>query len=160
MCGPAGCGGLGVTPARRAEVARAVLAFETSLAAAQLGPAEQRDPAVYYNPRTTAELQEETGARLSWAAYLGALHADVRGAAPVPQPLIVSGPSYFAALEGILAATPVDTVLAYLQVRVPAARTSNQALGPSHSSAPAGRAVASAGRGGVAPLLRLRRRSL
>ncbi|MEZ5290405.1 MAG: M13-type metalloendopeptidase [Vicinamibacterales bacterium] len=88
--------------------ARDVVALETTLARAHWTTVENRDAVKTYNRVPVAEL----GARfpgLDWAAWTGAL-----GVASAPH-LIVSQPSYLAALAKTVAASPVSRWKAHLK---------------------------------------------
>ena len=92
------------------------------------GAAALRDPEQYYNPMTQAQLQAKLGAvAFDFAAYRAAYFGETKtlptfacetaGAADKCD-VIGSGPAYCTALSAAIAARPVATGVAYLQLRV------------------------------------------
>lgn len=97
----------GVPAAQAATQAKAVMAFETRLAAASLSRIELRDPAKRYNPVDVAGANAVTP-HFDWQAFFSALK--------VPAGTFsLSQPGYFTELDAMLADTPVETWKAYLR---------------------------------------------
>jgi putative endopeptidase len=98
----------GVPAERAAADAAAIVAFETELAKASRPRAEMRNLEKLYNRIERAGL-EKLAPSLPWKAYYDGT--------PVPdaQQLIVATPEFFEALAELLAATPTETVRAYLK---------------------------------------------
>lgn len=92
--------------------AAGILALETALARAQWSAVENRDPVKRYNKHTPAQLRSLAPA-IDWDAYLLGV-----GAAGKADALIVSQPSYVAALDKLVAATPLDTWKSYFTFRL------------------------------------------
>ena len=91
--------------------AQQILALETALARVQWTKVENRDPVKRYNKMTLAQLRALSPG-FDWNAYLqgtGAGQADA---------VIVSQPSYLAALDALIAATPLDVWKAYFEFRL------------------------------------------
>jgi putative endopeptidase len=83
-----------------------VLALETRLAQAQWSKVQNRDAVASYNKFTVTSATRATG--LDWADYLAA--------AGMTQPdLVLTQPSYFSTLSGLLASVPLDTWKQYLR---------------------------------------------
>jgi putative endopeptidase len=83
-----------------------VLALETKLAQAQWTNVQNRDAVASYNKFTVTSATRTTG--LDWADYLAA--------AGMTQPdLVISQPSYFSTLSGLLTSVPLDTWKQYLR---------------------------------------------
>jgi putative endopeptidase len=83
-----------------------ILDLETKLAASGWTKIQNRDPLATYNKFTVADATKATG--LDWATYLAA--------AGVTQPqLVVSQPSFFAALSKLVTDVPLDTWKQYLK---------------------------------------------
>ncbi|KQR13615.1 MULTISPECIES: M13 family metallopeptidase [Xanthomonas] len=97
----------GIPAAQAATQAKAVMAFETRLAAASLSRIELRDPAKRYNPVDVAGANAVTP-HFDWQAFFKALK--------VPAGTFsLSQPGYFAELDAMFADTPVETWKAYLR---------------------------------------------
>jgi putative endopeptidase len=94
-----------------AGAARRVVAFETALARVQWDRTRNRDRNATYNPTALPALQARTPG-FQWASYLSA------AGLPALDTVIVRQPDYFNAVDGLLAATPVDDVKAYLSARL------------------------------------------
>jgi predicted metalloendopeptidase len=94
-----------------AGAAKAVLAFETSLAEKQWDRVRNRDREATYNLKSVAELEKLTPG-FSWARYLKAREADQTPA------VIVRQPDYFQALDKVLASTPLPTLKQYLTFKL------------------------------------------
>jgi predicted metalloendopeptidase len=90
-----------------AAAARGVVAFETELARVQWERARNRDANATYNPTALANLQTRTP-EFRWAGYLRAF--GISGVDTV----IVRQPDYFAGMDRVLSATPVQDVGNYL----------------------------------------------
>lgn len=94
--------------AARAEAdARAVYELERAFAAETLTREEGQNLSLIYNPATLAELAR-VYPLLDWPAFMRAL-----GVEGTP-PLIVTETKYLAALDGIIRATPLETLKTYL----------------------------------------------
>jgi len=93
-----------------AGTARRVLAFETQLATRQWDRVRSRNRDLTYNKKTIAELRQ-LAPGFDWDGYLRAAGVNVAD-------VIVPTPSYFAGMDSVLAATPVDDVKAYMTVRL------------------------------------------
>jgi putative endopeptidase len=91
--------------------ASAVYDFEQRLMAATLTREQKQDYGLQYNPMTLDELAAAYPA-LDWPAYLSAL-----GASGVER-VIVGDTGYLATLPAIMAETPVETLRAYLTLRL------------------------------------------
>ena len=87
--------------------AKAIVDFETELAKVQWTRVENRDPVKRYNKMTFAQLKDLMPG-FDWTTWM----KDV-GVAGKVDSIIVSQPSYLAALDKIIAATPVDTWKSY-----------------------------------------------
>ena len=87
-----------------------VLSLETEIAKQQWDRARGRDRNATYNKMTVPALQGSTPS-FDWQAYLAAVPA---GAKDKVKDVIVRQPDYLAAIDTILAATPVETWKEYL----------------------------------------------
>jgi len=86
-----------------------ILDLETQLAKAQWSAVRNRDALATYNKFTVADATKATG--LDWASYLTA--------AGITQPdLVLSQPSYFSTLNGLLTGVPLETWKQYLRWRL------------------------------------------
>ncbi|WP_445186655.1 M13 family metallopeptidase [Pseudonocardia sp. Cha107L01] len=83
-----------------------VLALETKLARAQWTNVQNRDAVASYNKFTVTSATRSTG--LDWADYLAA-------AGITQSDLVISQPSYFSTLSGLLTSVPLDTWKQYLR---------------------------------------------
>ncbi|HEX6588339.1 MAG TPA: M13 family metallopeptidase [Longimicrobiales bacterium] len=90
--------------------ANRVMAFETELARAAWTRVQNRDRNATYNPMTVAALQQ-TMPGFDWGAHLRAAGVDVDS-------VIVRQPSYFAALDTILAGTSYEALRDYLTFKL------------------------------------------
>jgi putative endopeptidase len=90
-----------------AGAARNVLDLETRLAQAQWTEVQNRDTVATYNKYTLTAADQVTPG-LDWAGYLAAAGVNV------PQ-LVISQPSYFTALAGMLKSVPMSSWKQYLQ---------------------------------------------
>jgi predicted metalloendopeptidase len=90
-----------------AEAARRVVAFETELARVQWERTRNRDANATYNPTALTRLQATTPG-FRWADYLRA--AGMNGV----DTIVVRQPDYFAGMDRVLAATPVQDIQSYL----------------------------------------------
>ncbi|MEP7027456.1 MAG: M13 family metallopeptidase [Candidatus Eisenbacteria bacterium] len=91
--------------------AKAVVAFESAVAAASWPKTEQRDPAKTYNPMTMAQL-EKLAPGFGWRAFLGSA-----GMGSLDR-VIVSEKSAFPKLAAIYARTPLSTLRAWIAFTV------------------------------------------
>ena len=89
-----------------------IVALETEIARAQWSAVENRDPVKRYNKHTLAQLRT-LAPGIDWDAYLKGV-----GAAGKVDAVIVSQPSYVAALDKLIAATPLDTWKSYFEFRL------------------------------------------
>ncbi len=88
-----------------------ILTLETALAKAQWSRTELRDADKRYNLYDVAKLNE-ISAKLPWTAFFASVGA------PDLKEINVITPSFFVALESILAATPLDTWKQYCRFRL------------------------------------------
>ena len=98
--------GVGVADAQ--QQARAVLAFETRLAAVSLPPVEMRNPKNRYHYVSLAEADKVTP-DFDWAAFFKAQGADVKGGFSLSQP------KFFAEVQKMLGDVPTAQWQAYLR---------------------------------------------
>ncbi len=84
------------------EEATRILALETKLAEQQLDKVERRDARNMNNPRSVAQLQKMTPA-VDWKAFF-----ENQGLTKEVDTVIVLQPKYMAALQKVLAQTPID----------------------------------------------------
>ncbi len=89
-----------------------IVALETEIARSQWSAVENRDPVKRYNKHTLAQLRT-LAPGIDWGAYLKGV-----GAAGKVDAVIVSQPSYVAALDKLIAATPLDTWKSYFEFRL------------------------------------------
>lgn len=90
-----------------------ILALETKLAKVSWPRVELRDAKKRYNKMTFAELTELTGSSVDWNAYFQA--AEITD---TPAEVNVNTPSFFEGLAKIIAETPKETWIQYLQFRL------------------------------------------
>ena len=101
----------GSTPQQARREAGNILAFETKLAEASQTNTERRDPEVVYHPQTLAEF-EASIKPVKFGPFLEAIHS------PQISNLVNSNPRFFPALIAAVQATDIDTLRAYLRVRL------------------------------------------
>ena len=101
---------LGVESAPAMVRAQAVYDFEKQLALTTLTREQEQDLSLINNPVTVAELEAQYPA-MDWPAYFASIGI------PTPEKVIVTEKAYLAALPGILAATPIDTVKDFLRLQ-------------------------------------------
>jgi putative endopeptidase len=101
----------GLDPEQAPAAAQAVYDFETRLAEAQWDSVSIRDPEKAYNPYTPEQL-EALGPNSDWAGTRERL--GLQG----EEKLIIRQPSFFEALDGLVAEAPLDTWKNYLRFRV------------------------------------------
>jgi putative endopeptidase len=101
----------GYRPEEAVAAAHAVHDFEQRLMAETLTREQKQDYGLQYNPMTIAELAAAYPA-MDWPTYLSAL-----GISGVDR-VIVGDSGYLAALPAIMAETPVETLRAYLTLRL------------------------------------------
>ncbi len=94
-----------------AGAATAVYELEHAIAEAQWDSVTNRDPQKTYNPYPVDDLGE-LGPNIDWSGMLDYLSLQDL------ERLIISQPSYFEALDGLVATVPLDTWRAYLAFRV------------------------------------------
>jgi putative endopeptidase len=99
---------LGRDEAGAKAAATQVMAFETALATASRKLADLRDPEKNYNKMSPAELTAKYTPSIDWTARLGAwgIHPDY---------VIVGQPEFMAAMDKLVAATPVPVLQDYLR---------------------------------------------
>ncbi len=102
---------MGVDAGAAATRARAVMAFETSLAKVSRPIADLRDPQKNYNKMTPAELTHRFTPSITWLERMKQWQL-------TPGYLIVGQPEFFSGLQARLAATPVATLQDYLRLRL------------------------------------------
>jgi predicted metalloendopeptidase len=90
--------------------ASAVYEFERRLATSTLTREQAQDFSLQYNPTLLADLAKQYPA-LDWQAYIGSFGIQA------PEHVIVADTGYLAALPGVLADTPIETVKDYLRLR-------------------------------------------
>ncbi len=100
----------GDAPDSAAAEARAVLAFETSLAQASKSPTELRDPNANYHKMDLVAVDRLTP-HFRWEPFFAA-----QGAPPITA-IDVRQPAFFQAVDGMLASAPVAEWKAYLRWR-------------------------------------------
>ncbi len=91
--------------------AQQIVALETEIARVQWTKVENRDPVKRYNKMTVAELGKLTPG-FDWATYLQGTGAGKAAS------VIVNQPSYLAALDKLLAATPLEVWKPYFEFRL------------------------------------------
>jgi endothelin-converting enzyme/putative endopeptidase len=96
---------------RAGEDAAKVVAFETKLAEIQKDRTELRDPVVTYN-RLDRKGVEKLAKKLDWKRYFKAVGY------PKTELINVSVPSFLEALPGLLAATDLETLKAYMRFQL------------------------------------------
>jgi putative endopeptidase len=101
----------GESEAQARASANTVLALETAIAQVTIPQADMRDPNATYHKMTLAEFGRLTP-RLDWTRYL-----QQQGARNVTS-ANVRAPTFFKALDSLVAATPVDSWKAYLRWHV------------------------------------------
>ncbi len=97
----------GMDPAAAADV----YALEIEIAVAQWDSVRNRDPQAIYNPYKVDALQE-IGENMQWSSTLATMGVDGE------EQIIVEQPSYFEALDKMLAEVPLRTWKSYLAFRV------------------------------------------
>ena len=98
---------IGETNAQAGTDAKAIMDLETAIAKVTIPQADMRDPVATYHKMTLAEFGKMTP-HLDWARYIqqqGGRAGEVN----------VRAPKYFAALDSLIAGTPVDAWKAYLR---------------------------------------------
>jgi predicted metalloendopeptidase len=98
--------------ANAAQEAARIVALETEIARVQWSEVENRDPVKAYNKMNFAQLKALMP-HFDWKAW--AQGVGVQGKA---DSLIVSQPSYLAALDKLIAATPLETWRSYFEMRL------------------------------------------
>jgi putative endopeptidase len=91
--------------------AKAIMALETRIAAAQWTRVENRDPVKTYNVVALTDLPK-LAPHIDWSRYLDA--ASVTGKV---DSIVVGEPSYFKKLDAIVVSTPMSTWKAYFKTR-------------------------------------------
>jgi len=99
---------LGYKPAETAQLAKKIVALETSLATPTLDRVESRDDRKTYNPMSIADLQKLTPA-INWKNYFTAI-----GMGKVTN-IVVAQPKYMTALQDILLKNDAATWRAFLK---------------------------------------------
>jgi endothelin-converting enzyme/putative endopeptidase len=98
----------GDTPERATAAAAAIVAFETKLAEASLDRTARRDPLATDHMTSVNDWRTRTPG-ITWGAYLKAVEA------PEFAQINVAVPSYFTALDRLIASTPLDDIKSYLR---------------------------------------------
>lgn len=98
----------GNAPEVALQKAKAVMALETSLAAAQMSRVEMRDPIKTYNKFSVAAFSRMTPG-LDWNVLLPMMKV------PGTDSVLVNNPSFFKAADSLFASVPLDDWKAYLQ---------------------------------------------
>ena len=88
-----------------------LVAFETAVAEDSWDKAKLRDPTIQYNPNSPAELAT-LAPGFDWTAYLAGARIGDRGT------FVVGQPDAFSKLAATFAATPLDTLKAWMAFRV------------------------------------------
>jgi putative endopeptidase len=101
---------IGESANQAAADARTVLELETALARASVPQADLRDPVATYHKMTLADFDKMTP-HIDWARY-------VKQQGEAASSVNVRTPTYFAALDSIVAATPVNDWKTYLRWHV------------------------------------------
>jgi putative endopeptidase len=91
--------------------AKTIFELETGIAKITIPQADMRDPVATYHKMTVADFQSRTP-HLNWTRYLEQHHTSYAG------DVNVRAPSFFKALDSLIAATPVDDWKAYLRWHV------------------------------------------
>lgn len=102
----------GMTEDAAQAAAAAIYALETAIAEAQWDSVRNRDPQQLNNPYAMADLPNLGSNNMDWAATLEILGVDGE------QQITVMQPSYFEALDGLLASTSLETWKNYLSFRI------------------------------------------
>ncbi|KFI07864.1 M13 family metallopeptidase [Massilia sp. BSC265] len=89
-----------------------IVALETEIARVQWSAVENRDPVKRYNKMSVAELRKLVPG-IDWDVYLKGV-----GVAGKADSVIVSQPSYMAAVDKLIAATPMETWQPYFEFRL------------------------------------------
>jgi putative endopeptidase len=102
---------LGESNSQASDDAKSILALETSIAKISIPAADMRDPVANYHKMELADFAKMTP-HVNWTRYL-----QQQGAKNVTPayPINVRAPSYFTALDPLIADTPVDQWKAYLR---------------------------------------------
>jgi endothelin-converting enzyme/putative endopeptidase len=98
---------LGESPARAKAAAQAVMTIETALAKGSQDVVTRRDPKTQYHRMPLADF-EKLDPRFDWAKYLARIQA------PTFSTLNVVAPDFFKAMDGVLAATSMESLHDYL----------------------------------------------
>ena len=101
----------GMDDAAVRDAAEEIYALEAAIAAAQWDSVRNRDPQAIYNPYAIESLHD-LGGNLDWAATLQLI--GVTG----EEQVIIEQPSYFEALDVLVADVPLDTWKSYLAFRI------------------------------------------
>jgi len=101
----------GMPPTIAGKAGGKVYALEAAIAEAQWDAVRNRDPELYYNPYPTTDLGK-LGGNLGWEATL-----DILGLAGETQ-VVIYQPSYFEALDKLLAEQPLNSWKHYLAFRL------------------------------------------
>jgi putative endopeptidase len=102
---------LGEGDAQASADAKAVLALETTIAKITIPQADMRDPVATYHKMPLSDFRQTTP-HFNWTRYLQQHHTTYAG------DVNVRAPSFFKALDSLVAATPVDAWKTYLRWHV------------------------------------------
>ncbi|MEO6208695.1 MAG: M13 family metallopeptidase [Gemmatimonadaceae bacterium] len=101
---------LGDSPARAADAATRILLLETSLARAAMPLEQQRDPKNIYHPMSVDSMGKIAHG-IDWHRYFASVGV-------TPKSVIVTSPSYLAAVGGLITSVPLATWRDYLRWRM------------------------------------------
>jgi len=108
----------GETPQQARLDAQNILAFETRLAEASMTNTARRDPAAVYHPQTLADF-EASIKPVDFKAFLEGVHAPAALPGPLgPDSVVNANPAFFPALVSTLRETDIQTIRAYLRVKL------------------------------------------
>jgi putative endopeptidase len=108
----------GETPQQAKLDAQNILAFETRLAEASMTNTARRDPAAIYHPQSLADF-EASIKPIDIKPFLEAVHAPASLPGPLgPDSIVDQNPAFFPALVSALRDTDIQTIRAYLRVKL------------------------------------------
>lgn len=101
---------LGYDEAQATSAAEAVYAFEKAVAEPILAPADYNDPNNYYHPTAIADLIKANPS-FDWASYMEFMGIQDE------KTIVVTEPKFLSSIEGILAATDLQTIKDFLKLQ-------------------------------------------